>query len=138
MADTAPGPTVLVVDDERLIRTMLVDILEAQGFTCRTATNGEEALAACAEAQPDLILTDIMMPVMDGIEACRRLKANPAWAAIPVIALTTWSDPASVLKMLDAGSLIYLTKPIAPERLVAAVRLALSGSLPDGPSPPAP
>ena len=134
MHDAAPGPTVLVVDDERLIRTMLVDILEAQGFTCRTASNGEEALTACAEAQPDLILTDIMMPVMDGIEACRRLKANPAWAAIPVIALTTRSDPGSVLRMLDAGSLMYLTKPIAPERLVAAIRLALGTSNPGDPS----
>ncbi len=134
MHDAAPGPTVLVVDDERLIRTMLVDILEAQGFTCRTASNGEEALTACAEALPDLILTDIMMPVLDGIETCRRLKANPAWAAIPVIALTTWSDPGSVLRMLDAGSLMYLTKPIAPERLVAAIRLALGTSKPGDPS----
>ncbi len=134
MHDAAPGPTVLVVDDERLIRTMLVDILEAQGFTCRTASNGEEALTACAEVLPDLILTDIMMPVLDGIETCRRLKANPAWAAIPVIALTTWSDPGSVLRMLDAGSLMYLTKPIAPERLVAAIRLALGTSKPGDPS----
>ncbi|HEY7676219.1 MAG TPA: response regulator, partial [Candidatus Methylomirabilis sp.] len=73
---------------------------------------------------------DIIMPGMDGIETCRRLKANPAWASIPVIALTTWSEPESVLKMLDAGSLMYLTKPIAPERLVAAVQVALNTEVP--------
>ena len=126
MQGEAPQPTVLVVDDERLIRTMLVHILEARGIACRTATNGAEALEACQAARPDLILMDIMMPVMDGIEACRRLKANPDWASIPVIAVTTINDPAAVLQMLDAGSLMYLTKPVAPERLVAAVQLALA------------
>lgn len=130
MQDTVRRPTVLIVDDERLIRVMLVDILEAQGIACMTAANGAEALKACQANPPDLILTDITMPVMDGIETCRRLKANPAWASIPVIAITTWSDPESVLKMLDAGSLMYLTKPIAPERLVAAVRLALNTRTP--------
>ena len=130
MRDATSRPTVLVVDDERLIRIMLVDILEAQGITCMTAANGEEALQACEANRPDLVITDIIMPGMDGIETCRRLKANPAWASIPVIALTTWSDPESVLKMLDAGSLMYLTKPIAPERLVAAVQIALNTGAP--------
>ena len=130
MPDPAHRPTVLVVDDERLIRVMLVDILEAHGIACITAANGEEALKACEANRPDLVLTDITMPVMDGIEACRRLKADPACASIPVIALTTWSDPQSVLKMLDAGSLMYLTKPISPERLVAAVQLALNTRTP--------
>ncbi len=130
MRDATSRPTVLVVDDERLIRIMLVDILEAQGIICMTAANGEEALQACETNRPDLVITDIIMPGMDGIETCRRLKANPAWASIPVIALTTWSDPESVLKMLDAGSLMYLTKPIAPERLVAAVQIALNTGAP--------
>jgi DNA-binding response OmpR family regulator len=130
MRDATGRPTVLVVDDERLIRVMLVDILEAQGITCMTAANGEEALQVCEANRPDLIITDIIMPGVDGIETCRRLKANPAWASIPVIALTTWSDPESVIKMLDAGSLMYLTKPIAPERLVAAVRIALNTGAP--------
>jgi CheY-like chemotaxis protein len=130
MRDATSRPTVLVVDDERLMRIMLVDILEAEGITCVTAANGEEALRACEANRPDLIITDIIMPGMDGIETCRRLKANPAWASIPVIALTTWSEPESVLKMLDAGSLMYLTKPIAPERLVAAVQVALNTEVP--------
>jgi CheY-like chemotaxis protein len=130
MRDATSRPTVLVVDDERLMRIMLVDILEAEGITCMTAANGEEALRACEANRPDLIITDIIMPGMDGIETCRRLKANPAWASIPVIALTTWSEPESVLKMLDAGSLMYLTKPIAPERLVAAVQVALNTEVP--------
>jgi CheY-like chemotaxis protein len=73
----------LVVEDEALIRRIAVDVLEGEGFACRTASSGEAALQACAEAAPDLILLDIVMPEMDGIEVCRRLKANPAWAANP-------------------------------------------------------
>ncbi len=126
-----PRPnTVLIVDDEALICGSMEDILEAHGFTCRTARNGAEALQACEASPPDLILLDIMMPDMDGIETCRRLKANPAWAAIPVIALTALDNPITVLQMQEAGSLMYLTKPITPDRLLAAVRLVLEAQSP--------
>lgn len=120
------GSTVLVVDDERLIRLMLVDILEGQGLRCSSVTNGAEALRACAAARPDVIILDIMMPFMDGIETCRRLKADPQLASIPVIALTARDDPQTVVSMMEAGSLLYLTKPVSPERLIAAVQLALN------------
>ena len=125
MPDTAASRTVLIVDDEALIRRILEDILTSHGFACRTARNGREALEACEASPPDLILLDIMMPEMDGIETCRRLKTTPAWAAIPVIALTALDNPGTVLRMQEAGSLMYLTKPIPPDRLLAAVQLAL-------------
>jgi len=92
MPGTAASRTVLIVDDEALIRRILEDLLTAHGFTCRTASSGDEALRACADAPPDLILLDILMPGLDGIETCRRLKATPAGAAIPVIALTARDD----------------------------------------------
>lgn len=126
----APRPSVLIVHDEALIRQIVVDILGPEGFACRAASSGAEALRACAGAPPDLILLDITMPEMDGIEVCRRLKANPAWAAIPVIALTAVDQPTTVLRMQEAGSFLYLYKPITPERLVATVRLALSMQTP--------
>ena len=126
MQTTAATSTVLVVDDDQHLLDLMVDILQAQGLTCRTARNGAQALQACAAAIPDLILLDIRMPVLDGLETCRRLKANPAWASIPVIVLTGVDEPAPVVQMLDAGSLMSLAKPFTPERLVAAVRLALT------------
>ena len=128
MPGTAASRTVLIVDDEALIRRILEDLLTAHGFTCRTASSGDEALRACADAPPDLILLDILMPGLDGIETCRRLKATPAGAAIPVIALTAWDDATTVARMQEAGSLRYLPKPIVPEQLVAAVKLALAPS----------
>jgi DNA-binding response OmpR family regulator len=130
MPDTPAGRTILIVDDEVLIRRVVEDFLTTHGFTCRTARNGAEALQACEASPPNLILLDIMMPEMDGIETCRRLKATPAWAAIPVIALTALDDPATVLRMQEAGSLMYLIKPIAADRLLAAVQLALEARSP--------
>lgn len=125
MAQTGGGPTILVVDDERLSQVMLTDMLEAGGMQCLTASNGVEALQVCAGTRPDLVLLDITMPQMDGIETCRRLRANPETAAIPVIALTTHDDPPTVFAMMEAGAFLYLTKPVSPERLLSAVRLGL-------------
>jgi CheY-like chemotaxis protein len=113
------------VDDDVRVRETLVAILRAAGLGCRTAANGAEALDAVAVAPPDLILLDIHMPVLDGLETCRRLKATPASAAIPVIALTGQHDAAAVLQTLDAGSFMYLSKPVTIENLLAAVRLTL-------------
>jgi CheY-like chemotaxis protein len=109
---------------------MLTDMLKEAGFACLTAGNGQEALETCAGTRPSLILLDITMPQMDGIETCRRLKANPATAPIPVLALTTHDDPPTVFAMMEAGALLYLTKPVSPERLLSAINLALSLSTP--------
>ncbi len=125
MPRAAPQRTVLIVDDDPATRELLVDLLGAEGIGCRTVSNGVEALQACEVAPPDLILLDIRMPGMDGVEVCRRLKANPAWAEIPVIALTAADEPETVVHMMEAGSLLYVTKPFAADRLLATVRLAL-------------
>ena len=125
MQEGAANRTVLIVDDDPRIREVLVSFLRTLGLQCRTATDGAEALQAVAAAPPDLILLDIMMPGLDGIETCRRLKANPAWAAIPVIALTGQDNPASAAQMQQAGTLMYLAKPFTIENLLTTVRLTL-------------
>ena len=130
MQRVASRPSVLVVDDDPLYRELATDILRLQGMMCRTAGDAADALQACEAAPPDLILLDLKMPGMDGIETCRRLKARPAWAAIPVIVLTAEDDPTAVRQIMEAGSLLCLTKPVAVERLVAAVRVALQGRTP--------
>jgi CheY-like chemotaxis protein len=126
MPETGRRPRVLVVDDEPFILAVLADLLQARGITCATAVNGAEALTALETAKPDLVILDITMPVMDGIETCRRLKADPGLAAIPVIALTSHDDPHTVFTMMEAGSLLYITKPVSAERLMSAIDLALN------------
>jgi len=130
MPEAAGRLTILVVDDDRLVQVLLADLLREGGFACITAGNGREALETCQRARPNLILLDITMPEMDGIETCRRLKENPDTAPIPVLALTTHDEPSTVFAMMEAGALLYLTKPVASERLLSAINLALSISGP--------
>ena len=125
MSSPAPNRTVLVVEDDPVMQGSLVALLEANGLSCLTASNGEEALMSCALAPPGLILLDIRMPGMDGIETCQHLKAHPVWAEIPVIVLTGSGEPETELRVREAGSIFYVTKPFSPERLLTAVRLAL-------------
>lgn len=108
---TGSRSRLLVVDDQpiniRALHRVFAD--ECDVFM---ATNGEDALAFCAAAQPDLILLDVMMPGMDGLEVCRRLKANPVTADIPVIFVTGLADPGEENTCWDAGAVDFITKPI--------------------------
>ena len=109
-----PPKTLLVVDDEpanvELIRMIVEDAALPVRFL--SARNGEEALARVREAPPDLVLMDLMMPVLDGWEATRRLKADPATAGIRVVALTAQAMPGDRAHALAAGCDDYITKPI--------------------------
>jgi two-component system, sensor histidine kinase and response regulator len=127
MSSASPDRTVLIVDDDADLRDSLAALLQAEGLSCVTAGDGEEALVACALSPPDLILLDIRMPGMDGLETCQHLKADPAWAEIPVIALTAVEEPDMEIRMREAGSVLYVTKPFSPAMLLSAVRLALGG-----------
>ncbi len=86
-------PVILVIDDEEMILDMLRMVLELEGYTVLLATDGQAGLARALDAQPDLILTDIMMPLMDGHELCRQLRAEPRTARIPVIAMSAAYRP---------------------------------------------
>jgi DNA-binding response OmpR family regulator len=118
-------PLILAVDDTPQNLDLLTRRLQSQGYEVATAADGEEALTRVAELAPDLVLLDIMMPKLDGIETVRRLKADAAYRHIPVILVTAKSDPRDVVEGLDAGGDDYLTKPIDHAALLARVRSML-------------
>jgi two-component system, cell cycle response regulator len=113
---------VLVVDDVPANVKLLEARLSAEYFDVITAMSGAEALAICERAECDLVLLDVMMPDMDGIEVCRRLKSNPATHHIPVIMATALDQPSDRVRGLEAGADDFLTKPIPDLALIARVR----------------
>ena len=116
---------VLVVDDQENNRLLLRDLLEAQGHQVIEATDGAEALARIPDVNPDVVLLDVGMPGMDGFEVCRRLKADPATAAIPVLLVTALSQRDQRLLGIGAGANDYITKPIDKSDLSLRVRNAI-------------
>ena len=118
-------PRILIVDDEPINVDILQARLAAQGYDIVTASNGPQALAAARSQDPDLVLLDVMMPAMDGLEVCRRLKADISLPFIPVILVTALGDTDDVVAGLDAGADEYLTKPVDQAALVARVRSML-------------
>ncbi len=113
--------TVLIVDDEAFNVDLLEQELGAAGYRTVGASSGEEAIARAAQAQPDLILLDLMMRGIDGYETCRRLKANEATRAIPVIVLTALTDTVEKVRAFREGAVDYVTKPFQTEELLARV-----------------
>ena len=113
---------VLVVDDVLPNIKLLEARLTAEYFEVLTATHGLDALSICAEGQCDIVLLDVMMPGMDSFEVCRRLKADPATAHIPVVMVTALDQPADRLRGLEAGADDFLTKPVDEIALIARVR----------------
>ena len=113
---------ILAVDDEPHILKLIAFSLKAHGFEVLEASDGLSAVEIAASEHPDLVLLDVMMPALDGYEACRRLKADPATAAIPVIMLTAKTQAAEQKAGLDAGAAGYINKPFTPKDLVAQVR----------------
>jgi len=118
-------PRILIVDDTPANVHILQARLAANGYDIVTATDGEAALAAVSETQPDLILLDVMMPKMDGFEVCRRLRADASLPFIPIIMVTAKTDPKDVVAGLEAGGDEYVTKPVDQLALVARVKSML-------------
>jgi adenylate cyclase len=118
-------PRILIVDDNEMNRDILVTRLSTQGYELFQAADGEEALAAAAQHLPDLILLDVMMPKLDGMEVCRRLKADPNMPFMPIILVTAKAASTDVVAGLEAGADEYLTKPIDQMALVARVKSVL-------------
>jgi DNA-binding response OmpR family regulator len=119
------APDVLVVEDEPDIRNLVVHHLAREGFRCRTAGTGPEALGRVRAAVPDLIVLDLMLPEMTGLEVCRRLRADPATAAVPIFMLTAKTDEVDRVVGLEMGADEYVDKPFSPKELVARVRAVL-------------
>ncbi len=117
--------TILVVEDERMIRDMLLRFLEMNGYEAIIAANGEQALDQARSAQPDLILMDMRLPLMDGWEATRQIKAAPETRAIPVIALTAYAMIGDREHMIAVGCDDYETKPIQFPKLLLKIKTFL-------------
>ena len=121
---------ILVVEDQRDNRQILRDLLTSANFEVIEAEDGEAGLTAAAAHRPDLILMDIQLPGIDGYEVTRRLKADAALHAIPVIAITAYELDEAEDKARAAGCDAYMAKPISPRQLLAKVREYLSSPVP--------
>ena len=123
-------PRILIVEDEGPLVTLLRYNLEREGFTISEASDGEEALLRAAEDRPDLILLDWMLPLLSGIEVCRRLRRLPDTATVPIIMLTARGEENDKVRGFDCGADDYITKPFSPVELIARVRALLRRARP--------
>jgi len=120
------GQSVLIVDDHLPVVKVIEDRLVMEGFTVLSAQNGAECLRTVAEEQPDLVILDVEMPIMDGLRTLRALRLKPATSGLPVIMLTVHKEQPDVLAGWMAGATEYLTKPCRMDDLVAAVKRVLA------------
>jgi two-component system, OmpR family, alkaline phosphatase synthesis response regulator PhoP len=117
--------TVLVVDDEEDILELVKYNLSKEGFTVVGVLTGEDALAATQTKQPDAVLLDLMLPGVDGLEVCRRMKSDPKMRHIPIIMLTAKGSEADIVTGLELGAADYVTKPFSPRVLTARLKAVL-------------
>ena len=116
-------PCVLAVDDDPVNLRIVRSLLERNGYTVRTAPNGEEALASLQETVPVMLICDVMMPGMSGYDLCRAIKTNQHLQKIPVVFLTGQDSPKDFKTGHEVGAVFYLAKPIKPARLLNVVRM---------------
>ncbi|NKC30838.1 phosphate regulon transcriptional regulator PhoB [Falsiroseomonas selenitidurans] len=125
-------PTILVVEDEAPLLTLLRYNLEKQGFRVEEATDGQEALMRVAEGKPDLILLDWMLPALSGLEVCRQIRRRPNTRDLPIIMVTARTEDQDAVRALDTGADDYISKPFVMDALLARIRALLrrSGAVP--------
>lgn len=128
MLERGDSDVVLVVDDVPDNLSVLHDALDESGYTVLVATSGEAALQRAAQALPDIVLLDAMMPGLDGFEVARRLKAQPQTANIPIIFMTGLTETEHLVAALDAGGVDYVTKPIKPKEVLARMGVHLQSA----------
>lgn len=119
---------ILVVDDENGARTLIGIMLERGGFNVLKAENAQMALGVLGDSQPDLIILDVMMPQMDGIELCQVIRKRDQTSVTPILILSARGDAQSIIRGIEAGANDYLPKPILHNDLVAKVRAMLGHS----------
>ncbi len=117
-----PKPLVLVVEDDRPVRNLITLTLETQGYRYKTADKGSEAIIASLSYQPDLIILDLVLPDMDGVDIIMNTRT---WSNIPIIVVSSRSEDSDKIAALDAGADDYLTKPFSVDELLARLRVAL-------------
>ena len=116
---------ILVVEDEEDIRELLTYNLEREGFSVRGVSTGEDAFKEVKNTVPELVILDLMLPGVDGIEVCRRLKSDPRSQHLPILILTAKGEEADIVSGLELGADDYMTKPFSPRVLIARVRAVL-------------
>jgi DNA-binding response OmpR family regulator len=116
---------ILIVEDDRDIATLIAMYLAKAGFATETLASGREALAAIDARPPDLLILDLMLPHVDGLDVCRAVRASPATAAVPIIMLTARGEESDRVVGLEIGADDYVAKPFSPSELVARVRALL-------------
>ena len=119
--------TILVVDDDPIIQKIIAHTLDRSGFRSTFASNGIEALESIQKDRPDLIVSDIMMPEMDGYTLLYFLKSDPNTANIPIVFLSARDSGDDIIDGIDMGAFDYLLKPIKPDELIACIKSKLSG-----------
>lgn len=117
---------ILVIEDTEDNRRILRDLLTHAGFELIEATDGEQGIRLAAEQRPDLILMDIQLPIIDGYEATRRIKANPDLRHIPIIAVTSYALSGDEERAAAAGCNGYIAKPFSPRQILAQIRAFLA------------
>jgi len=123
-------PKILIVEDETALVTLLRYNLEREGYAVSEAGDGEEAMLRISEDKPDLVILDWMLPLLSGIEVCRRLRRAPETRALPVLMLTARGEEADKVRGLDCGADDYMTKPFSPTELIARMRALLRRAQP--------
>src|SRR5437879_8801638 len=116
------SPSILMVDDDPHVLRSLRAALESHGYRVRSAPNGTIALEACAAERPDVVLLDLALPGLDGVDVCRRLRS---WSRVPILVLSARVHESQKVQALDAGADDYVTKPFGTEELLARIRAAL-------------
>ena len=126
-SESTKNPVILVVDDDDQISTLVKSALEAENFSAVSAKDGEEALSLWKEHKPDLVILDIMLPKIDGIEVCRKIRSE---SDVPILMLTVKAEEFDKILGLSIGADDYLTKPFSTRELLARVKAVLRRSLP--------
>ncbi|MCM1981924.1 response regulator transcription factor [Lyngbya confervoides] len=122
-------PSILIIEDEREIALLIQNLLETEGFVCETCRDGAEALRSVQTVQPDLVILDLMLPGIDGLEICTRIRQQPLGKDPYILMLTARAEELDRIIGLSTGADDYLTKPFSPRELVARVRALLRRSL---------
>lgn len=112
---------ILIVDDDEMVRIALNELLTPEGYLLDVVGSGREALVKIDETKYDLMMLDIIMPEMDGIELCKEVRGREEYKDIPVVFLTAKSREQDKIKSLEAGASLFLSKPIAPEKLLSVI-----------------
>jgi DNA-binding response OmpR family regulator len=126
---------VLVVDDDPMIRHLIAVNLELEGFEVAHADDGESCLRAVELLRPDVVVLDVAMPLLDGLAAAARLRADPSTAGIKIVMVSARAQQSDIRRGLEAGVDVYLTKPFDPDVLIRVVRDLAETSVPDAEGP---